>query len=164
MTIVLVRVDERLIHGQILEGWLPSTKAQELLIANDELAQDLIQKEILLSAVPYSVNVVIDSVDRVASMLIAENEREVRRMVLVDNPQDALRLKRAGVDFDNLNLGNLTAGQAAACLSRSVAVGDDSLQALLNILEEGVSVSIQSVPFEKPVDFCDVCGCASKHT
>jgi mannose/fructose/N-acetylgalactosamine-specific phosphotransferase system component IIB len=164
MTIVLVRVDERLIHGQVLEGWLPSTRAQELFIANDELAEDLLQKEILLSAVPFSVNVVIDSVERVASILMEESDREVRTMVLVDNPLDALRLKRAGVDFDLLNLGNLTAGQATACLSRSVAVGDDSLQALLNILEEGVRVNIQSVPFEKPVDFCDVCSCASKNT
>jgi PTS system mannose-specific IIB component len=164
MTIVLVRVDERLIHGQVLEGWLPSTKAQELLIANDDLATDLLQKEILLSAVPFSVNVVIDSVERVASMLMEDSEREVRRMVLVDNPIDALRLKRAGVNFDRLNLGNLTAAQAIACLSRSVALGDESLQALLKILEEGVRVNIQSVPFEKPVDFCDVCDCASKST
>lgn len=162
MSIVLVRVDERLIHGQVLEGWLPSTKAQELLIANDALAEDLIQKEILLSAVPYSIRVIIDSVERIASMLVKEAEGEVRKMVLVDNPLDALRLKRAGVDFDHLNLGNLTAGQAIACLSRSVALGDESLQAVLNIVEEGVRVNIQSVPFEKPVDFCEVCGCVMK--
>lgn len=164
MSIVLVRVDERLIHGQVLEGWLPSTKAQELLIANDDLAEDVLQREILLSAVPYSISVVIDTVERIASILMEEPEREVRRMVLVENPLDALRLKRAGVDFDRLNLGNFSAGEAIACLSRSVELSDDSLQALLNIVEEGVHVNIQSVPFEKPVDFCDVCHCAFKTT
>ncbi len=74
-------------------------------------------------------------------MLVKEAEGETRRMVLVDNPLDALRLKRAGVNFDRLNLGNLTTGQAIACLSRSVALGDESLQAVLNIVEEGVRVN-----------------------
>ncbi len=159
MPIVLVRVDERLIHGQVLEGWVPSTRAEELFIANDALADDLVQQEILSSAVPYSVRVVIDSVDRIASLLMSENERDVRRMILVDHPLDALRLKKLGVNFDRLNLGNLTANSAVASLSRSVILGNDSLRALLNIVEEGVRVHIQSVPFEKSVDFCEVCNC-----
>lgn len=156
MPIVLVRVDDRLIHGQILEGWLPSTRAQEVLVANDALACDVMQKMIMQTAMPYPIRLIVDSVDQIAALLVDSEEGDVRRMVIVDNPIDALRLKRAGVQFDHLNLGNLSSGKFTTYLSRSVVVGDECLKALCNIVEEGVRVHIQSVPFEKAIDLADV--------
>jgi mannose/fructose/N-acetylgalactosamine-specific phosphotransferase system component IIB len=159
MPIVLVRVDDRLVHGQILEGWLPSTGAQELLIANDVLAHDFLQKMIMQSAIPFSVSIVIDTVPGIAMLLRDTEENEVRRIVLVDSPKDALRLKKAGVGFDHLNLGNFRTNDVTVCLSRTVMVGEDSLRDLRTILEEGIKVDIQSVPFEKPLDLFDVLRC-----
>jgi mannose/fructose/N-acetylgalactosamine-specific phosphotransferase system component IIB len=156
MPIVLVRVDDRLIHGQILEGWLPSTRAQELLVANDAVAQDDLRKMIMQSATPYSVGLVIDSVERIASLCMESDAPDVRRMIIVENPLDALRLKRAGVPFDSLNLGNFRTNDVTVCLSRSVAVGDETLRELRVIMEEGVHVSLQTVPYERPVDLFQV--------
>ncbi len=156
MPIVLVRVDDRLIHGQILEGWLPSTRAQELLVANDAVARDDLRKMIMQSATPYSVGLVIDSVDGIASLCMESDASDVRRMIIVESPLDALRLKRAGVPFDSLNLGNLRTNDVTVCLSRSVAVGDETLRALRVIMEEGVHVSLQAVPYERPVDLFKV--------
>lgn len=159
MPIVLVRVDDRLVHGQIIEGWLPSTGAQELLIANDVLAHDFLQKMIMQSAIPFSVGIVIDTVSGIAELLRDTEGNEVKRIVLVDSPKDALRLKKEGVCFDHLNLGNFRTNDVTVCLSRSFMVGEDSLQDLRTILEEGVKVDIQSVPFEKPLDLFDVLRC-----
>lgn len=156
MPIVLVRVDERLIHGQILEGWIPSTRAQELLVANDSLAEDYVQKMIMESAIPYSIGIVIDSVEAIASLLQKPEDRDVRRMIIVDNPVDALRLKRAGVQFAELNLGNVISSDVTVCLSRTVSLGGESLSALRNMLKEGVRVNIQAVPFDAPLNIIDV--------
>ncbi len=157
MPIVLLRVDDRFVHGQILQGWLPSTRAQELYVANDILAQDDIQKMIMECAIPYTVKMVIDTVDRIACLLKDEDRTEVRRMVIVDTPIDALRLIRAGVKFDHLNLGNMSGNGNKRVLTRSVAVGEESLSALREILDRGIDISVQSVPFEKPINFCDLC-------
>lgn len=156
MPIVLVRVDDRLIHGQILEGWIPSTRAQELIVANDSLAKDCLQKMIMQSAIPYSINLVIDSVDGIASFLHEHGNRDVRRMIIVDNPVDALRLKNAGVQFAELNLGNVISREVTVCLSRTVSLGGDSLRALRCMLKEGIRVNIQAVPYEDPLDIVDV--------
>lgn len=157
MAIVLLRVDDRFVHGQILQGWLPATRAQELLIANDELANDDIQKMIMECAIPYTVNIVIDTIDRVASLLRDDDGKDTRRMVIVDTPADALRLKKAGVKFDHLNLGNISGNGNKKFFTRSVALGEESMSALRQILNEGVDINIQSVPFEKPINFCDLC-------
>jgi len=158
MPIVLVRVDDRLIHGQILEGWLPSTRAQEVLVANDALAFDQTQKMIMESAVPNSIRLIIDSVERIAFLLREGNERDVRSMVIVDSPVDAKRFKLAGVPFHHLNLANLGTNRVGTYLSQTEGIGDESLEALVNIVEEGVQVHIQSVPFEKPVDLWELRG------
>lgn len=152
MPIVLIRVDDRLVHGQILEGWLPSTRAQEVLIANDALAEDELQKMILESAVPFSVSLIIDSVEKIAAILMNDSSSHIRRMVIVDKPVDALRLKKAGVDFNSLNLGNLAGSNCKKCLSKSIMVGEECLNTLREIMDEGIRINIQSVPFEKGVE------------
>ncbi len=153
MPIVLVRVDDRLIHGQILEGWVPTTRATELLVANDAAACDDVLRMIMESATPDTISLVVESVDNIAEMLRNEEDSTVRRIIIMDNPLDALRLKRAGVRFDRLNLGNLRINNGRVCLSRSVIVGDESLRILHEIIGEGVQVYIQSVPFETPLTF-----------
>jgi mannose/fructose/N-acetylgalactosamine-specific phosphotransferase system component IIB len=158
MPIVLVRVDERLIHGQILQAWIPSIRADELFVANDLLAQDATQKRILEAAVPLSVRLTIDTIDGVARVLIDNRTLDRRRMVIVENPIDALRLRRSGVEFDLLNVGNYMAAEVALFVSPTVRLGKDSFTALRDITLEGVRVSIQTVPYDKPVDFFRVCG------
>lgn len=153
MPIVLMRVDDRLIHGQILEGWLPATRAQELVVANDALANDELQRVIMEAAIPNSVRIVIDAVDNIARLLLTEESNSVRRIVLVENPLDALRLKKAGLGFNRLNLGNLRTIHGYVYLSRSVIVGDECLGTLHEIVDEGVQVYIQSGPFENPLAF-----------
>ena len=157
MPIVLFRVDDRFVHGQILQGWLPSTRAQELFIANDALAQDDVQKMIMECAIPYNVKIVIDTVDEVARLLKTEEVSDIRRMVIVDTPVDALRLIRAGVRFGSLNLGNMSGSDAKKPITRSLALGEESMGAIREILKEGIGINVQSVPFEKPIDFCDLC-------
>ena len=157
MPIVLFRVDDRFVHGQILQGWIPSTRAQELFIANDALAQDDVQKMIMECAIPYNVKIVIDTVDEVARLLKTEEVSDIRRMVIVDTPVDALRLIRAGVRFGSLNLGNMSGSDAKKPITRSLALGEESIGAIREILKEGIGINVQSVPFEKPIDFCDLC-------
>ena len=49
------RVDNRLVHGQVIEAWLPYTGAKHLVVANDELAGDVIRQQIIELAVPHRV-------------------------------------------------------------------------------------------------------------
>ncbi len=155
MPIALVRIDDRLIHGQVLEGWLPSVGAREVIVANDALAEDSAQKAILAAAVPLSIDLIIATVEFVAAFLRADEPNHTVKLVLVETPEDALRLKRAGAPFERLNLGNIRMNDATVCLSRSVNVDSAGLRALNDLMREGVEVNLQSVPFEKPVKLAD---------
>ncbi len=156
MPIVLVRVDERLVHGQVLEGWLPSTRAEQLFVANDDLVGDETRRLLIQWSVPYTVELVLDGVVQIAQRLLHNGNSDLRKMVIVESPVDALRLRKAGVRFDRLNLGNFASKRPTVALSESVCVGGDQLKALIRIIEEGVRVSVQRVPYERAVDILDL--------
>ncbi|MEW6349839.1 MAG: PTS sugar transporter subunit IIB [Thermodesulfobacteriota bacterium] len=156
MPIVLVRVDERLVHGQVLEGWLPSTRAEQLLVANDDLIEDETRRLLIQWSVPYTVELVLDGVVQIARRLLRNGNPDLRKMVIVESPVDALRLRREGVRFDSLNVGNFASKVPAVSLSESVSVGGEQLEALMRIIEEGVRVSVQRVPYERAVDILDL--------
>ena len=74
--LVLVRVDCRLIHGQIIEAWVPFTRADTLLVANDDAASDTLQRSIMEMAVPPRLKV---EVLGVADAVPTNHGRQVRR-------------------------------------------------------------------------------------
>lgn len=72
MNIVLARIDNRLIHGQILESWVPNLRANCIIVANDEVAQAVMQKILMKAAVPTGIQVVVDTVEAASQLLCTD--------------------------------------------------------------------------------------------
>lgn len=149
MGIVLVRVDNRLIHGQILESWIPSVRADCIVVANDELAKITFQKVLMESAVPKGIKVAIGTIEEMARYLRSDEVGDRRILLLFADPQDALQAHRLGVDFVELNLGNLHGGKDKKRLSCTVALNNDDIKQLQALEDEGVKVVLQCVPSDR---------------
>jgi PTS system mannose-specific IIB component len=104
--IVLFRIDERLIHGQIAVAWSKSLAVTHIVVANDEVINDEIQKAALKMAVPADVKLAIKGIDEAVSLLKDERLADKRVMVIVKRPQDALRIVRVLPGISTVNLGN----------------------------------------------------------
>lgn len=149
MAIVLVRVDNRLIHGQILESWVPSMRADCIVVANDEVAGVAFQKMLMESAVPKGIKVAIGTIEEMARYLRSGKVNDHRVLLLFASPQDALEAHRLGVDFSELNLGNLHGGKDKRRLSCTVALNDDDIDQLQALEDDGVKVVLQCVPSDR---------------
>jgi len=149
MGIVLVRVDNRLIHGQILESWVPSVRADCIVVANDQLANIAFQKVLMESAVPKGIKVAIGTIEEMARYLQSDELSDRRVLLLFASPQDALLAHRLGVDFCELNLGNLHGGKDKKRLSCTVALNDDDIVQLQALEDDGVKVFLQCVPSDR---------------
>lgn len=150
MGIVLVRVDNRLIHGQILESWVPTTRADCIVVANDQVAETEIQKMLMELAVPRGIKVAIGTVQEMARYLMNSEELSERRvLVLFANPHDALEAHRLGVDFSELNLGNLHGGKDKKRLTCTVALTDEDIAELQALEDDGVKIVLQCVPSDR---------------
>ena len=152
MNVLLVRVDDRFIHGQILESWIPHLKAQSVVVVNDALAGDQIQKTIMSMAIPERILLKIVSVPDASCLLNEREFKEKQCLVIVSNIKDAFRLYSNGLTFTKLNIGNNKAVGPSQQISYSVWVDKEDLDLVKALMDKGVEVTLQSVPRERLID------------
>ena len=112
--IVCLRVDERLIHGQVAMTWTKELKLHGLVVASDEAASNELQKMSLKMAVPEGIKCIIKSVEGVSSILDDPRSEKMRLMVLVPTVRDAVTLCKKYKNIELVNLGNagkMTSGE-----------------------------------------------------
>ncbi len=145
--IVLARIDDRLIHGQVVEGWVNYLKASCILVADDRVAANTLQRSILEISVPQGLKVSIGTVEEICGQL--RTFVKERAILLFSNPADVLRALRLGLECPALNIGGMHYVPGKRKLIDVVAVDDADLDALREIMARGVKVHVQSVPTQK---------------
>lgn len=143
----LVRIDNRLIHGQIIETWLPYTGAEVVVVANDELSKDALQQEIMSLAIPHSVTSVFVGIDELSSqieLLGSQNSGPV--IILFSSCSDAKKAYDRGFSFVSLNIGNVHYSPGKKQISPSVALSDDDEHCLKVLSRKGVELDFRCVP------------------
>lgn len=153
MPIILVRVDDRLIHGQVVAVWLRALPADRILVIDDTTANDAFLREVLVLAAPPGVPVevlgVADGAPR-ARELAASPERAY---LLLRTPATALALRQAGVEFEALNVGGLGMKPGRRSIHRTIAASPEELEAMRRLEELGTHVELRIVPDDRPVAF-----------
>ena len=104
--IAALRIDDRLIHGQVAMTWTKHLKVNGIIVANDDAANDNTQKMALKMAVPSGIKVLIKPVDEVIRVLNYPKASQMRLLVLTRTVKDALRIRRQVGKIEFLNLGN----------------------------------------------------------
>lgn len=152
MPLVLVRVDCRLIHGQVLEAWVPYTHADCVIVANDEAAEDLIQRSIMEMAAPPTIEVSIMKVSEAVDQIRTGRWAKKRVLLLFADCQDVLESMRRGLNIDRLNLGNMVCEDKKHQITCSLSLGQEDLACLNAIQQGGVDLDVRPVPHESPAD------------
>jgi mannose/fructose/N-acetylgalactosamine-specific phosphotransferase system component IIB len=147
--IVLSRIDDRLIHGQVVEGWVNFLKATCILVADDTVASNSLQRSIMELSVPQGLKVLIGRVEDICEQLRAKKLDAERAILLFSSPFDVLRALKAGLECRTLNIGGMHYVPGKRKLIDVLAVNDIDLEALKAISARGVKIDVQSVPTQK---------------
>lgn len=145
--ISFIRIDSRLIHGQVIESWLPHLKIQRIVVADDIAPADALVRAAMSLAVPHDIDVLLARIDEVPFKKLANDSP--RTLVLLRDVPSAMRAYANGL-VGPLNLGNVHAGPLRYAVSRSVYLTEAEKQKLLELSREGLAVTIQAVPNESP--------------
>lgn len=141
-----VRVDNRLIHGQVVEAWVPYISAHNILVGNDDLARDELQQEIMSLAIPRAVDSAFLSIDElVADARLAGSGRD-STLILFSTCLDVRRAFDKGLKLPTLNVGNLHYATGKRQLSPSVSLGPDDESCLRYLQDKGVELDFRCVP------------------
>ena len=146
-----VRVDNRLVHGQVIETWLPYTKARTIIVINDELADDMLRQEIMHLAIPQDITLVFSKVTSADNAITrARKKRNAPILLLFSTCNDARTAYTHGVSFARLNIGNLHYGPGKKQVCDHVAVGKEDVTCLNFFSKQGVELDFRCIP-TKPV-------------
>jgi PTS system sorbose-specific IIB component len=156
MDIALVRVDNRLVHGQILEAWVPFLRASCIVVVDDQVASDFFRETVIRMAVPREVQVIISGLKEFAEAYSFTQGSGKKTIVLFSTISNALAVYRLGFRFAKLNIGNVYNENCCLCCTPSVLLNDTDVSDITDLHDEGVQIELRRVPREKPVDFYDV--------
>jgi mannose/fructose/N-acetylgalactosamine-specific phosphotransferase system component IIB len=156
MDIALVRVDNRLVHGQILEAWIPYLKASCIAVVDDQVASDFFQETVIRMAVPREVQVIISGLKEFAEAYSFTQGHGKKTIILFSTVTAALAVHRLGFRFTKLNIGNVYNENCRLCCTPSVLLSDTDVNDIKSLHAEGVQIELRRVPKEKPLDFYDV--------
>lgn len=144
--IQLLRVDHRLLHGQVVFSWCSYLNPNCILIANDDVVNDEIRKATLKLGKPSGAKLVIKSVE---DSIVAINEGKTDKynlLIVVSNVMDAVRLVQDCGQITSINLGGTKATSETHALSKMVNVTDEEEKALEDVYKIGKEIFIQAVP------------------
>jgi len=156
MGLKLVRVDDRLIHGQVVTIWLKALNARRIVIVDDRTARDEFLREVITLSAPPGVPVEVLDVESGTQRVLVLAADPEPVIVLVRTPIVALHLREAGVAFPLLNVGGLGAGPTRKPLYRNISANPEELEAMRRLESMGTSVELRIVENDRPVAFRSV--------
>ena len=146
--VVLTRVDERLIHGQVMTSWLKLCNANVILIIDAGSASNAFLKRILFAAAPKDVELQVMNEADAAAYLKEDSPAGEKVLVLSKTPQPLLAMVRSGIEIKEIILGNM----GRKHFNKSISASADEIQAFRDLVDAGVYVYCQMVPSDAKED------------
>lgn len=145
LNVVLTRIDDRLIHGQVVTAWSKITKANRIIVVDDDVSQDPFMVKVLKMAAPASFKIEVHTIADAAEVVKGEDSGE-RVIILVKTPKAVLGLVNAGVCLREVNLGGMGAIQGRKQLYRNISISEEEKNDFKELIRLGLEVFVQIVP------------------
>jgi mannose/fructose/N-acetylgalactosamine-specific phosphotransferase system component IIB len=155
MNVVLARIDDRFIHGQVTVGWSQKLRPDHIILSNNEIAADPWQARVYRSAVPPEMRVSILNTSQTVAALNSEDgssSREERSILLVGDPNDMLFVQRHGSLLREINVGGMHYAEGKRKLLPFVYVDPQDLSAFRSLLTLGCRLVAQQLPGSKETE------------
>ena len=146
MDIKLLRIDSRLVHGQVANNWAGTLGAEAILAVSDGAANDELRKTLMLQTGGGKVKVHVLGVEKAARVYKNPKYANLKAVIVVETPADVVRLLDLGVKADEVNVGGMTFKQGTKALSQAVYISDEDAKAFQEIDKRGITQYIPQVP------------------
>ncbi|WP_066496855.1 PTS sugar transporter subunit IIB [Abyssisolibacter fermentans] len=142
----LLRIDDRLLHGQVAFAWTKSLGVEAIVVANDDVVKDDLIKMSIKMAAPPEVKLAIRSIDDAVKLIEHPKTQDMSLFVVVRTAKDALRLAEKTDLIQHINVGGIKKEEGKQMLTRAVFVSDEDIQIFNQLSEMGREVELRQVP------------------
>ena len=145
MDIQLIRIDDRLIHGQVVVGLVKALTIERLVVVNDAIAKNSMQKTLMEMAVPSGLKVSFFTVEEAAQKCKPGEPRE-RSLLLFSNPSDVVDYGKQGGVLSSVNVGGMHFCEGKQQVSKTVCVHEGDVDSFKELKRLGVELEVRAVP------------------
>ncbi|MCI0494830.1 PTS sugar transporter subunit IIB [candidate division KSB1 bacterium] len=153
MPLVLVRIDDRLIHGQVVVGWGIQLSPNRIILSSDEIASSSWEKEMYMGAeatAPFPLAISVLTIDETI-LFLTENQTE-KTILLVEAPKEILALIEKGLKIEKVNVGGMHYKPGKRRLAPYIFVDEEDITAFKKMRDMNIELAGQDVPTAKKID------------
>ncbi|MDZ7330570.1 MAG: PTS sugar transporter subunit IIB [candidate division KSB1 bacterium] len=161
MPLVLVRIDDRLIHGQVVVGWGLQLKPDRIVLCNDAIAESPWEREIYMgteASAPYPLKVSVLSIQETVQLIQDDEIQRERIILLVETPQDVLELAKAGLEIKKINVGGMHYRPGKRRIAPYIFVDDEDIACFKAISAMKIELEGKEVPGSKSINIIQAIG------
>ena len=152
MSIALYRIDDRLVHGQVMTAWTRIFNITKIIVVDDATAKNAFLCDVMKMAVPSGCSVQILTVADAVSVVQASAKSDEKAIVLVKAPITLRALIYQGVEIKEINVGNVGAGPGRKAVMRSTQLTKDEFDTLVGMSAQGIHIYFQMLPEAKSME------------
>lgn len=146
MSVELVRVDFRLIHGQVITRWVPQLSINEVVIIDTDLSNDEFMKQVFHMAIPQNVNLRILNIKEAVKSQKNDEYEKNRVLLLFKNINELVKAVDEGLILDEVQIGGLGGGPGRKAVSNAITLDQEDANKLLSLEKEGIEIYFQTTP------------------
>lgn len=156
MEIRLMRIDSRLLHGQVATNWAKVLKVDRILVVSDQVAHDNIRKTLIKQASPPGIKVHVIPLLKMLRIYFDPRFNNFKALVLVEDPHDAQFLVENGIQVKKVNIGALSFNSTRQMITDSISVDQEDVAAFTWLHEQGIKLDIRKVSGDSSKDLWKV--------
>ena len=156
LKINLARLDTRLLHGQVATAWTPDSKADRIIVASDNVANDELRKELIKQAAPNGVKANVVPIQKLIDVAKDPRFGETHALILFETPQDALRAIEGGVPIKTLNVGSMAHSTGKTMVNNVLSMDKEDVATFEKMRDLGVEFDVRKVPNDTKKDLFDL--------
>lgn len=149
--IVVFRIDDRLIHAQVVIGWGSNIKPDRMVIADDDIAANEWERDLYMAAVSPDMKVSILTLSELFDQLSGGVFDQEKVMVLVKGPEEALRLVDMGLELDEINVGGMHYAEGKKKILDNVYLDESDRKYLRELVKKGITLEARALPEQEKV-------------
>lgn len=145
MDVRLLRIDSRLLHGQVATNWAKAISVNRILVVSDRVAQDMMRKTLIVQAAPPGIRANVITLEKMIRIYHDPRFDSFKPMILVEDPVDARRVVEGGIKIDFINIGAISFDNTRVMVTDAIAVNEADVEAFKWFHDRGIKLDVRKV-------------------
>ena len=160
----LIRIDSRLLHGQVATSWTKTVKPDRIIVVSDSVAKDKLRKNMIMQAAPPGVHANVVPIKKMVEVSKDPRFGDTHALVLFETPEDILKAVNAGLDLKGktINVGSMAHKVGKVAVTKAVSLDQTDIDTYKELIKEGLKFDVKMLPSSSSDDISELLDKASK--